>query len=154
MDRENKRQYDVKSYAELTEYKKIFSQVYWGQFTAYVYKDGTMNTSEVPSDNNKTINDIVQNRNEFARKYKIKSSGLPYKTVTKFIYDNFTDSNKHYYKTDHVEYYKTYDDKLIVISSPYVPSAEDIEKYLKKGWIQIEQLYSNTATTFMISFII
>ena len=131
-----------KTHAELTNYKDIFKTVYWGGSRACTSQN-IISSEEIA--------DIITKRNEFIRSYHIRSIYKPKGTVGAFIHKNFTDDTENSYKIDHVEFYKTRTG-IIIISSPYVPSDDDIKNYIKKGWVQIDNLYGLHAVTFMISF--
>ena len=59
-----------------------------------------------------------------------------------------SDIDSHFY--DHVEIYKTADDRIIVLSSPYVSKDETYYSFLEKtGFINLEyNLYCNSAASF------
>lgn len=63
----------VRSYADYTNYKKLYSEVYWGDFHIHEGRD-TVRLEE--------MKDIFKNRNEFITKYNIKS------ILPKKCYDN------------------------------------------------------------------
>lgn len=121
-----------KSWAEWTKYPKLFESVYWGNFSSCEFEDGSFD--------NKPDEQIIQNRNEFISTYHIKKMGKPKKTIDNFIHINFLDRNKFNF-IDHIEYYKTDDNKIIIISSPYSLTDEDIQKCEKKGWVQIKNIF-------------
>jgi len=137
-----------KSWAKWTRYPKIFD-VYWGNFSSCEYEDGTFR--------NMPDEQIIQNRNEFVHSYLIKS-GAPSK-FNDYI-RNYSEWRLYGY-IDHVERYKTHDNKIVIISSPYMNSlpmnslaVEDIQNYYQKnGWVQIKNLYTeHNTSTFMLSF--
>ena len=91
---------------------------------------------------------ISVNRNEFVDRYLIKSRRKPNKAICGFILNNFLNPNS--LNLDHIEWYKTRDEKIVIISSPYSEAIEDIQKYQQKGWIQINNCYYNQGRTFML----
>jgi hypothetical protein len=131
-----------KTHAELTDYKNIYNTVYWGGCRACTSQN-RISFEETAC--------IIAKRNELVRRYGIRSIYKPKGTVGTFIHNNFI-SDK-FYKIDHVEFYKTHTG-IIILSSPYVPSVDDIKKYIQKGWVQIDNLYGRHAQTFMISFVL
>lgn len=115
------------SVSSLTKYPKIFDNTYWGAWRQ--------------KKNNKTItDDIINNRNKFIKDYNIKS--CPRKTP-RYV-DKYTNRNVYRY-LDHTEEYITNDGYYILISSPYANEDE----HIKNGWVEIDKLYSTSATTFM-----
>ena len=112
-----------------TKYPNIFLSSYWGNFK---FKEGDEKE------------DIFNNRNKFVEDYKIKKySSL----IWMENYKSFLSSKK--YKSDHVELYQTKDNKFIILNSPYCPNEEQTEAFLLDGWIEINNLYSNNAKTFL-----
>ena len=119
---------------KLTENKKIFKVTYWGTFTL---EDRT-------EEDIKEINKIVENRNNFLKEYSIKRiSPLPSK-----LKDEFEKTSP--YLLDHVEIYKTEDNKYVIVNSPYTDNTcQKYNELLSLGWKVIDKLYFNNATTFV-----
>jgi hypothetical protein len=92
--------------------------------------------------------EIVKNRNEFITKYNIIGKCK----IPRLIELNFL--NRINYKVDHLESYKTRDNKIIILSSPYIikETDKDYNNYIKKGWGEIPKLYHDFAITFLLSF--
>ena len=113
--------------SDMTNYKKIFSNTYWGSF------DYNCNSS--------ISNDlIIKNRNKFIEDYEIKRvvSNIPnYILNIKERQDS---------KLDHLECYITKNKEYILVISPY--NERDLE-LIEKGWIDIYKLYSTGATTYI-----
>ena len=131
-----------KYWCDYTNYTKIYKECYWGTFSSMIGKDGVVE--------HEPDIQIVINRNEFIIKYNITREG----EIPRLIELNFLNNNRINYKVDHIECYKTRDDKIIIISSPYMikENDRDYDNYIKKGWGEIPKLYTNSAITFLISF--
>ena len=120
---------------ELTKYKNIYRYTYWGSFDAKANKHSI----------NKNIYD---NRNKFINDYNIKDV---YKKPPQYIYKYIQSLLNHKYKNrrffDHVEEYKTNNNDIIIITSPYGDKFNNYKsKYLPYslniGFKKIYQLYS------------
>lgn len=136
----------TKTHADFTKYPKIFSQVYWGAFEGESAKD------------------IIDNRNDFIKEFNIKSRyRFPQYMWKK--YGVFTDRhwvdekatlgkwiippmNKRC-KLDHIEIYKTRDNKCVIVNSPYSVSEAEEEKILELGYVKYKPLYNSMATTYI-----
>lgn len=113
----------MEKHADYTNYPKLFENTYWGQYR-----------SEPPEDN------IVENRNRFVEQFSIKSK---VNKIPKRIKNNYWHENKGYKKNmDHVEVYKTRDDKYLIVNSPYnsIHTCTNLN-----DWIPTNGLYSNNA---------
>ena len=123
-----------KYYSQLTKYPQIYTSVYWGNFVYDI-------------SNHNMINDnIIENRNKFIEDYNIKNrpkNDIPYKIREKYI--TSIEKNKGYI-FDHIEYYRTYDKKYIIVSSPYL---DNDEIYINLGWVKIYKLYSTDSSTYI-----
>ena len=108
---------------DCTKYPKIYDGTYWGHFKA--------------SEQHYLEPKIIENRNNFINDYHIKRSCKTPKYV-QFKDDPFL--------CDHIECYYTTDKKYIILCSPYGGERPTL---LTKGWKQIPQMYSTSATTFM-----
>jgi len=131
-----------KYWYDYTNYPKIYKDCYWGHFSSMIGKDGVVE--------HEPDSQIVNNRNEFIIKYNIAREGK----IPRLIELNFLDRNIINYNVDHIECYNTRDDKIIIISSPYMikDNNKNYDNYIKKGWEEIPKLYNNSAITFLISF--
>ena len=90
-------------YYELTKYPKIYERTYWGCFN---------NTLE---DQGETLTKIINNRNNFIIEFGIKRNIKRFYDNKKIIItEKFKKDN-----LDHIEYYETTDNKIIIVSSPY-----------------------------------
>lgn len=106
-----------------TKYPKLFP-FYWG------------NRRYIPNDDDI----IVNNRNQFIENYKIV------KAHRYSFLENYTDIIKDNIYLDHTEYFKTKDNKYIIITSPYTDYYTD--KFYEHGWVLIEKLYAPSAFTY------
>jgi len=122
------------NFFKLTENKKLFKNTYWGLFST---KDRTETEME-------EINKIVENRNKFVKDFQIKKiSTLPSKLKKEL-------EKTYPYYLDHVEIYKTEDNKYIIVNSPYTNNTcQKYNELLSLGWKVIDKLYFNNATTFI-----
>jgi hypothetical protein len=138
-------------YYELTKYPNIFKNTYWGLFKG----------------NKDDLDVIVNNRNKFKKDYNIKQTTkmtqnvrLDLNTTFYRMPNNKYDiidfkRNNHYWKSyhtfiDHLEIYKTSDNKLVVLSSPYKTLDDEtkINVFKENGWNLIYDLYDKDALTF------
>jgi hypothetical protein len=115
------------THANYTKYPKIFSTAYWGAFEGSAAQD---------------IND---NRNDFVKEFDIKGH---YIKMPKYIFAKAHDPYCKY-KRDHVETYKTKDNRCIIVNSPYSVTEEEEAKILADGYIKYKPLYNNMATTYI-----
>jgi len=114
-----------------TKYPKIYIKTYWGSFD---------NNS-----NNYATQEIIDNRNKFILEYNIKNvTRKPPKYIHKIINPNLQENKK--LALDHVEIYKTHDDKFILISSIY---SNNTQEYINQGWNQLYNLYTNDSYTYV-----
>lgn len=118
-------------YYDLTDYPKLYKSTYWGTFKCY---------EEKPDER---LNKIIENRNNFIKEYDIKCHE---KKLPKYM---LMRCEKHINIGDHVEKYKTNDNKLIILNSPYSPSEKEHEQFLKLGYIEIKPLYNHFAKTYL-----
>jgi hypothetical protein len=91
------------------------------------------------------VKKLQKNRNEFITKYNIIKST---NNIHRLIELNFL--NRINYKVDHLESYKTRDNKIIILSSPYMikETDKDYDNYIKKGW----KKYLNFITILILHF--
>jgi len=133
------------SYADTTDYPKLFKETYWGRFGV-----------EPKSD----ISLFSKNRNEFAKKYNLnpKSSctwKIPYEYKMEIRCKGATytqraecDRNTDY---DHFECYRAKVDdvdSLILIISPY--SSFVPKSIIEPQWEKVAPLYSSNANTWQL----
>ena len=126
-----------KTYRELTNYPKIYV-CYWGSFRE--------------TDNNKLSKEIIDNRNNFIEKYNIKCSAKSIGFIKKYYYYLYNERWREKgckLRVDHLELYKTNDNKYLYINSPYCVNEQEEQNLINDGWIKIEKLYSPMATTFL-----
>ncbi len=124
----------IKYYYEMTEYPKIFENVYWGVFKYDIIFSDLQ---------------IFTNRNNFVTDYNIKKDQKKLEGFRKVAFDMrryFTDV---YF--DHMECYKTNDGKLILIVSIHLGSLTN-SKMESLGFEHIYSLYSNCLLTWIKKF--
>ena len=107
-----------------TNYPGLYKDTYWGNF------------SEECIDEN-----IIYNRNEFAKKFKLKKyvENMPVYLQQEFLNNKCT--------FDHGECYLAGNRCYVLVSSPYTVS--DYENYIKSGWMLHDELYNNQAITYV-----
>jgi hypothetical protein len=117
------------TYADQTAYPEIYRKTYWGCFTTQ--------QRQLPEEDY-----IISNRNKFIREYQIKCCR---QKAPQYLYKIMSLDEG----LDHVELYETLDDDdyFIVLSSPY--GVEKPKTHIKNGWIEIYQMYSSDARTFL-----
>ena len=138
---------------ELTDYPRLYQNVYWGNFSV---KHGDQDDIRI----------CVMNRNKFIKDYNIKSRccnmtmELRYylnctffrRPTDKYDHEDFKHST--YYlndrNLDHLEVYKTFDKKYVIVSSPYrdINDERTIQYYQERGWNKIYSLYDRSIPTF------
>jgi len=116
-------------YYNLTDYPKIYRTTYWGNFR---YRE-----------DNFISKDIIENRNNFIKDFDIKSHG---KSLPKYMLNK---CHKHINVGDHVEKYKTNDNKLIIINSPYGSSEKEKKELEELGYVEVKPMYNHSAKTYM-----
>jgi len=115
---------------ERTKYPKIYACSYWGHFK---------NEDESP--------EIIDNRNNFITEFNIKA----YYNMPKYMYrkhEKMMDYNTKF-SIDHIETYKTRDNKSVIVNSPYCVTEETEKELLELGFVKYKPLYSNSATTYI-----
>jgi regulation of enolase protein 1 (concanavalin A-like superfamily) len=119
------------THANYTKYPKIFGRAYWGAFEGEASKD---------------IND---NRNDFVAEFEIKG----YYKMPKYMYQKcgnlLSNHTSNGVKIDHIETYKTKDNRCIIVNSPYSVSQAEEAKILAEGYIKYKPLYNSMATTYI-----
>lgn len=121
----------IKTHADFTKYPRIFGRAYWGAFEGEAEKD---------------IND---NRNDFVAVFGVKS----YYHMPKYMYRKCANVLSYHVnngvKIDHIETYKTKDNRCIIVNSPYSVSEEEEEKIIAQGYIKYKPMYNWMATTYI-----
>jgi len=117
-----------KNFADKTYRPDIYKNTYWGNFD---FIDSFQTFSQT----------IITNRNKFIPEYNIIKCPTPPKYITDHLADRLG------IRYDHVEYYKT-KDNYIIISSPYNYCNHD-EAYESRGFKKIYPLYAMNATTYI-----
>lgn len=119
------------TYADQTAYPEIYRKTYWGCF---------ITQRQFPEEDY-----IINNRNKFIREYQIKCCR---QKAPQYLYKIMSLAEEEKRDLDHVELYETLDDDyFIVLSSPY--GVEKPKTHIKNGWIEIYQMYSSDARTFL-----
>jgi hypothetical protein len=110
-------------YYEYTQFPKIFSKTYWGNFKL-------LNEHPCPEY-------IFENRNEFIKYFNIKSVyKMPYNMQKKYDYI--------FKEGDHFEIYKTNDKKIIIVNSPYH------HREVHNSFIKCKPMYNSDATSYYL----
>ena len=115
----------AKRNCDLTDYKNLYSNVYWGNFKA-----------------RPDIADIIKNRNEFASTFF--GEKLSAKKAPSYVSKEAGCESCFLKKHDHHEYYYLKKaQSYVVVISPYDPDQDF------PGWEEIFKLYADNARTFM-----
>jgi hypothetical protein len=120
---------------ELTNYPKIFNRTSWGCV------EGRPITEN-----------IINNRNLFVHDYKINKLITNTNNLKKIsVYESTLANHPRYRKfCDHSELYKTIDGRYILVMSSGFGTREEEEDFCDNiGFIKINPLYSESATTFV-----
>lgn len=120
----------IKTHSDFTKYPKTFGRAYWGAFEGEAAKD---------------IND---NRNDFVTEFGVKGHYKMPKYMLRKHSDK-TERSLSKIKIDHIETYKTKDNRCIIVNSPYSVSAEEEEKIIAQGYIKYKPMYNWMATTYI-----
>lgn len=128
---------------ELTDYPKIFSETYWGNFRL-------KETEE--------IWEVINNRNNFIEEYNIvlstpsKPKGIPQYVSKHLDRNSITEETAGIKKglLDHTEVYEN-DYQFILVNSPYRDNEEkfDDTSLLLQGWIKTYMLYHKDANSYI-----
>lgn len=105
----------------LTKYPNIYKKTYWG------------NLIDSPQY-------IIDNRNEFITKNKIRNRKFEIPTYISSVYSGKNDIKQF----DHIEVYET-KDAYIIVNSPYCESINN------NDFIKINNLYSDDTSTYMLT---
>lgn len=114
--------------ADYTNYPNIYNDVYWGNFT---YENDS--------------HEIITNRNNFIQDFNIaKCWNNRVSRKGREIAQDVNDIH-----LDHMEYYRTNDKKVFVITSPACSVDEDIHPIMiEAGYIEMYRLYSTRLRTY------
>ncbi len=119
---------------DFTKYPKLFEDTYWGGYNK-------LRPSDVEEE---TI--IGANRNKLAVLYNLKNKinkiTKKIKTQTELIINGID-------IRDHIEYYKTSDNKILTLFSADCLNYEECEFIIQQGYIPFEQLYSNSHKSYL-----
>lgn len=121
-------------YYQSTKYPKLFEDTYWGRFN--MLKD--------PADSK-----VIENRNKFIEEYKIiKNLRRSRRILFCKLYDTV--------RIDHLELYKTEDNKILIVQSPYEGQLRNLTKTEEKileSFKEIYPIYHLTARTYIKEYI-
>jgi hypothetical protein len=121
----------TKTHSDFTKYPKIFGRAYWGAFEGEAKQH---------------IND---NRNDFVTEFGVKG----HYNMPQYMFQKCGNLLSYHVtngaKIDHVETYKTKDNRCIIVNSPYSVSAEEEEKIIAQGYIKYKPMYNDMATTYI-----
>jgi hypothetical protein len=120
----------TKTHSDFTKYPKIFGRAYWGAFEGEAKQH---------------IND---NRNDFVTEFGVKGH---YK-MPQYMHERvgghlFYCGRPDWF--DHIETYKTKDNRCIIVNSPYSVSEDSEKKLIGMGYIKYKPLYNDMATTYI-----
>jgi len=125
-----------KQYSEYTKYPRIFKNVYWGNFTLSTTNDTISYKEE--------FIELCNNRNYFVEEYNItKIHNKPSRKIRDKILEELYPWHRH------IEYYKSNDNKTIVIFSKFVENENEHESYLNKGYNIIPSVYAPNENTYV-----
>lgn len=119
---------------EQTNYPKIYGNSYWGHF-----KETELLSAVEP--------ELIVNRNNFIPEFDIKS----YYRMPKYMlkkYETMLDMNSKY-KIDHIETYKTKDNRCVIVNSPYFMTEEDEKALLELGYVKYKPLYRRGSMSYI-----
>jgi hypothetical protein len=110
-----------------TNYPKIFKDTHWGHLVLTFESD----------------KEAIQNRDDFVKNQNIQKVVTTGKIST--IVQNFAPGE--YF--DHVEVYKTFDNNIVILSSPYKEKDERYQQFLQdNGFTDTPELYLNGSVSF------
>lgn len=130
---------------EMTDYPKIFKDIYWGKFEFNNIRDNG-------------IEEVIKNRNDFIKKYGIyMNSYSVFKRVPQYV-SRHLDRNSRTEETlgiknrllDHTEVFEN-DEVFILVTSPYRDNEEEFDdtSLLSQGWIKTDMLYYKSANSYI-----
>lgn len=115
---------------ERTKHPKIYACCYWGHFK-----------------NEEEDQEIIDNRNNFIPEFNIKAYYRMPKYMTRKC-EKIVDLNTKY-KIDHIETYKTRDNKCVIVNSPYFVTDQEEKDLLELGYVKYKPIYSTSAKTYV-----
>ncbi len=121
-------------YYESTKYPELFKDTYWGMF----------NMLRDPAEK-----EVIENRNKFVEEYKITKK---LRTSRRILFSKLHDT----VRLDHLELYKTEDNKILIVQSPYegqLRNLTKIEEKILESFKEIYPLYHLTAKTYIKEYI-
>ena len=113
-----------------TNYKKIYERTYWGGFFY-----------------NADQKEIIQNRNKFIPEFNIKRHQYSTKYTREYSQQFYKLYGEYY---DHIEFYRTQDNKILMLVSPYNHDKKlSEEEFLhKSNFKKIYNLYHTHADSY------
>ncbi len=121
---------------DFTKYPKLFGNTYWGSYNKLREHDRE----------NETI--IGVNRNKVAEVYNLQKSIMSNKITKKIKKQSELIMNGRDIR-DHIEYYKTNDNKILTLFSADCLNSEKCEFIIQQGYILFEPLYSNSNKSYL-----
>jgi hypothetical protein len=116
-------------YCERTKHRKIFAGSYWGAFKCEIDQS------------------IIDNRNEFVEEFGIKSYYHMPKYMDKRLEHMMDRNNSKMF--DHIETYKTKDNKCVIVNSPYHVTEQTEQKLNELGYVEYKPLYGESTKTYI-----
>jgi NAD-dependent dihydropyrimidine dehydrogenase PreA subunit len=121
---------------DFTKYPKLFEKTYWGSYNKL-------------SDFEKDSENIIgMNRNKLAESYNLKETIMNNKITKKIRKQTELIFNGREIR-DHIEYYKTTDNKILTIFSTDCINDKECEFIIQQGYILFEPLYSNLQKSYL-----
>tara|TARA_R110000868_G_scaffold398461_1_gene671641 strand:+ start:249 stop:656 length:408 start_codon:yes stop_codon:yes gene_type:complete len=121
---------------DFTKYPNLFENTYWGCYNKLYEHDKESETV------------IGINRNKIVDLYKLKKQIMSNK-ITKNIKKQTELIINGVDIRDHIEYYKTHDNKILTLFSADCLNYEKCEFIIQQGYIQFEPLYSNSNKSYL-----
>lgn len=116
-------------YCDRTKYKKIFSGSYWGAFKCEIDES------------------IIDNRNKFVEEKGIKSYyNMPKYMIRRLEHMMNRNKSKMF---DHIETYKTNDNKCVIVNSPYDVTEDNEKAIMDLGYVKYKPLYGEATNTYI-----
>ncbi len=145
-------------YYELTDRPSLYKGSYWGNFSVVVDsvsfdEKGKSILNIIKEQLTTDLTDVIDSRNQLAIDYRLKK-----RIHADLIWiQNMIRSEEAALKQsankvvwnciDHLEMYRTRDDKMVAVISPY--GVIDHKPYEDNGWTHVPNLYSKSATSFV-----
>jgi len=121
---------------DFTKYPNLFKNTYWGSYNKLYEHDKESETI------------IGVNRNKLVKLYQLKKIIMSNK-ITKKIKNQSELIMIEKDIRDHIEYYKTNDNKILTLFSAACLNYEECEFIIQQGYTQFEPLYSNSNKSYL-----